>query len=302
MSRRRENKYAHLTAKERDRASFPTRKLLGMRHIRGRVLDFGCGFGADVRFLEAKGFDVVGYDPHYAPERPEGRFDTVLCHYVLNVLMPREQTRVLMDVSEVLKPSGAAFYSVRRDLRRPGFRLHRKHRRYTYQANVRLPFESLLRTTFCEIYRYRLYPQVSEGNVTTCPFCNVSPDATLLTESAQAFAILDGYPVTEGHALVLPKRHVPSFFALSEREQRACWMLVGRVRTLLQNRHDPAGFNVGINSGQAAGQTVPHAHIHVIPRYDGDVADPTGGVRNVIPEKGNYLNDLKTGSESESLD
>jgi len=285
---RRDNPNSHLTAKDRDRASFPTRKLLQMGHIRGRVLDFGCGYGADVRFLEAKGFDVVGYDPHYAPEQPDGPFDTILCHYVLNVLMPREQTGVLMDVAEYLRPSGSAFYAVRRDLRRPGFRMHRKHRRYTYQTNVQLPFERVLRTKFCEVYRYRPYPKVMHDSPPDCPFCHPSPDGTLVTESAQAYALLDAYPVTEGHALVLPKRHVPSYFDLAEREQTACWLMVDRVRSLLQAEHNPDGFNVGINDGPEAGQTIAHAHLHVIPRYTGDVDDPTGGVRNVIPEKGNY--------------
>jgi diadenosine tetraphosphate (Ap4A) HIT family hydrolase len=110
-----------------------------------------------------------------------------------------------------------------------------------------------------------------------------------VTESAQAYALADKYPVTEGHTLVLPKRHVNNYFDLSEREQTACWIMVNRVQSLLQDKHDPDGFNVGINVGTKAGQTVPHAHVHVIPRYEGDVDDPTGGVRNVIPEKGNYL-------------
>jgi diadenosine tetraphosphate (Ap4A) HIT family hydrolase len=285
----RDNPHSHLTAKERDRASFPTRKLLAMGHIEGRVLDFGCGHGADIRLLDTKGFDVAGYDPHHAPDPPEGQFDTILCHYVLNVLMQREQTNVLMDVAELLRPSGSAFYSVRRDLRREGFRRHYKHRVPTYQTNVRLPFESILRTKFCEIYRYRPYPQLDVDGSSDCPFCSPSTDSTLVTESAQAYALADKYPVTEGHTLVLPKRHVNNYFDLSEREQTACWIMVNRVQSLLQDKHDPDGFNVGINVGTKAGQTVPHAHVHVIPRYEGDVDDPTGGVRNVIPEKGNYL-------------
>lgn len=92
---RNRNPNAHLTAKERGRPSYPTRRLLAMRRIEGRVLDFGCGYGADVDFLRDKGFDVTGYDPHHAPAYPEGTFDTILCHYVLNVLFPKEQSRVL---------------------------------------------------------------------------------------------------------------------------------------------------------------------------------------------------------------
>lgn len=280
------NPNTHLTAKERDRASYPTRRLLAMGRIQGRVLDFGCGHGADVAFLRDQGFDVTAYDPHYAPTPPEGRFDTILCQYVLNVLMRRAQAHVLMHVAELLHPSGTAYFTVRRDVKRPGFRTHYVHRKPTYQCNVVLPYASVLRTEFCEIYRYRHYNQ--QDATGDCPFCCPDAERELITESAQAYAIPDKYPVSEGHTLVLPKRHVPSYFALHEAEQAACWMLAQRVQMLLQNRYHPDGFNVGINTGAAAGQTVPHAHIHVIPRYEGDVQNPTGGVRGVIPGAADY--------------
>jgi diadenosine tetraphosphate (Ap4A) HIT family hydrolase len=259
-----------------------------MGRIKGRVLDFGCGHGADVDFLAEKGFDVTGYDPHHAPAYPEGTFDTILCHYVLNVLFRREQSRVLMEVAELLRPSGSAYFTVRRDLRRPGFRMHRKHRRRTYQCNVALPYESLLRTEFCEIYRYQHINQRMPSDTTGCPFCAPEPERDLLTESAQVYAMLDKYPVNEGHTLVIPKRHVADYFDLAGQEQTACWMLVNRVNQLLQEQLNPDGFNVGINCGEAAGQTINHVHIHVIPRYEDDVDNPTGGVRNVIPERGDY--------------
>lgn len=285
---RQKNPNAHLTAKERDRPSYPTRRLLAMGCIEGRVLDFGCGYGADVDFLAEKGFDVTGYDAHHAPTYPEGRFDTILCHYVLNVLFRKEQSRVLMEVAELLRPAGAAYFTVRRDLRRPGFRMHRKHRRRTYQCNVILPYESVLRTEFCEIYRYRHYNQRAHSGAAECPFCAPDPERELVTESAQAYVIRDKYPVNEGHALVIPKRHVTNYFDLSDPEQMACWMLVNRTREELLDQFAPNGINVGINVGRPAGQTIDHVHIHVIPRYDGDVENPTGGVRNVIPERGDY--------------
>ena len=261
-----------------------------MGRIRGRVLDFGCGHGADVAFLRDQGFDVTAYDPHYAPTLPEGRFDTILCQYVLNVLMRRAQAHVLMHVAELLRPSGAAYFTVRRDVKRPGFRTHYVHRKPTYQCNVVLPYESVLHTEFCEIYRYRHYNQ--QDTPGDCPFCHPDAERELITESAQAYAISDKYPVSDGHALVLPKRHVPSYFALHPTEQAACWMLAQRVQMLLRARYHPDGFNVGINTGTAAGQTVPHAHIHIIPRYEGDVEHPNGGVRGVIPGAADYRSAL----------
>jgi diadenosine tetraphosphate (Ap4A) HIT family hydrolase len=293
MARKR-NPHSHLTAKERDRPSFPTRKLLEMGRIRGRVLDYGCGHGADVRFLSQRGFDAVGYDPHYAPDLPSGPFDTVLCHYVLNVLFPEEQTDVLMNVSELTAEEGSAYFAVRRDLRRPGFRMHRKHRKQTYQCNVRLPYESVLLTKFCEVYEYNRVRHLEDGS--PCAFCrSETVSGRLITESAQAYAIYDKFPVTEGHALVIPKRHVESYFDLSVQEQRACWLVVNRVKSLLDSRYGSPGYNVGINDGEAGGQTIPHAHIHVIPRYEGDVPNPRGGVRHVIPSKADYVSDREAG-------
>jgi superfamily II DNA or RNA helicase/diadenosine tetraphosphate (Ap4A) HIT family hydrolase/HKD family nuclease len=109
-----------------------------------------------------------------------------------------------------------------------------------------------------------------------------------------AFAIYDKFPISDGHALVISKRLIATWFDASDAEQAAMMSLVGEVRRSLDERLDPRpdGYNIGFNSGIAAGQTVPHVHIHVIPRYHGDVTDPTGGIRQVIPGKANYLRRL----------
>lgn len=120
-----------------------------------------------------------------------------------------------------------------------------------------------------------------------CPFCNLDQNRVFLT-SQNALAFLDGFPITEGHALVIPKRHVASLFDLPEAEQAELWLVVAKVRALLLKKYAPQSFNIGVNDGEAAGQTVPHAHIHVIPRKKGDVADPRGGVRWIIPGKAKY--------------
>ena len=106
-----------------------------------------------------------------------------------------------------------------------------------------------------------------------------------------AFAIFDKFPVSKGHVLVISKRLIATWFDASDAEQASMMSLVGEVRRFLDQRLQPKpdGYNVGFNSGIAAGQTVPHVHIHVIPRYHGDVTDPTGGIRHVIPAKANYL-------------
>ncbi|WP_257457777.1 HIT family protein [Archangium lipolyticum] len=104
-----------------------------------------------------------------------------------------------------------------------------------------------------------------------------------------AFAIRDANPVSPGHTLVIPHRLVATWFEASQEEQHALFELVDEVRRELDTSHRPDGYNVGFNVGEAAGQTVFHLHVHVIPRYRGDMEDPRGGVRHVIPSKGNYL-------------
>lgn len=283
------NPHSHLTGKLRTGPSLPTRALLAQGRLTGRLLDFGCGHGMDVAFLREKGFDVVGYDPVYAPDYPEGRFDTILCHYVLNVLLPEEQAHVLMAVSELLNPTGCAYFTVRRDIKQAGFRTHTKFGEKVYQCNVVLPYPSVMRTENMEMYVYRHINRLTAQEEPPCPFCQPSAALELITESATAYAMLDKYPVAPGHTLVIPKLHTADYFALPERTKQACWLMVDRVKLLVQARWQPDGFNVGFNVGAAAGQTIPHVHLHVIPRHVGDVANPTGGVRNVIPGRGDYL-------------
>jgi diadenosine tetraphosphate (Ap4A) HIT family hydrolase len=121
------------------------------------------------------------------------------------------------------------------------------------------------------------------------PFLRVPP-AGRVAENDLAFAIRDRFPVTPGHTLVIPKRLVATWFDATLEEQHALLALVTEVKgTLDAGSPRPDGYNLGINIGEAAGQTVMHLHVHVIPRYHGDMDDPRGGVRHVIPEHGNYL-------------
>jgi diadenosine tetraphosphate (Ap4A) HIT family hydrolase len=103
-----------------------------------------------------------------------------------------------------------------------------------------------------------------------------------------AFACFDKYPVSVGHLLVLTKRHVATYFESTADERAALIELIDAGKALLDGRYGPAGYNIGINVGATAGQTIPHLHVHLIPRYAGDVADPRGGVRGVIPDRQKY--------------
>jgi len=122
---------------------------------------------------------------------------------------------------------------------------------------------------------------------TPCPFC-APPEERLFHRGELVLGLWDGFPVSPGHALLVPRRHVETWFDASAEEQAALAAGIETARRAILERHAPDGFNIGVNVGEAGGQTVPHLHVHVIPRYRGDVADPRGGVRWVVPNQATY--------------
>jgi len=124
----------------------------------------------------------------------------------------------------------------------------------------------------------------------TCLFCD-PPVESIFFSCDQYYCLWDGFPVANGHALVIPKRHFPSWFEATPTELSQLLSGIVKCREKILEEFSPSGFNIGVNVGSSAGQTIEHMHVHVIPRYEGDVQDPRGGIRNVIPEKGNYLVD-----------
>jgi diadenosine tetraphosphate (Ap4A) HIT family hydrolase len=127
-----------------------------------------------------------------------------------------------------------------------------------------------------------------ENKSQECPFCDFPKDR-ILAQNELAFVLRDRYPVTPLHTLVIPKRHVSGWFDLGTSEMNACNDLLLWAKDAIREEDAAvAGFNIGVNIGEAAGQTIYHCHIHLIPRRHGDVENPRGGVRHVIPEKGNY--------------
>ena len=119
-----------------------------------------------------------------------------------------------------------------------------------------------------------------------CPFCG-RPE--IIIENELAFAHYDSYPVNAGHCLIISRRHVAEYFQATAAEKTSIWALVDEMKIILDEEYNPDGYNVGVNIGETAGQSVPHIHIHMIPRYRGDVENPKGGIRGVIPHKQQYL-------------
>jgi diadenosine tetraphosphate (Ap4A) HIT family hydrolase len=126
-----------------------------------------------------------------------------------------------------------------------------------------------------------------EPDSPSCPFCE-PPAGSVILKSRFVLALWDGFPVSPGHALIAPCRHVARWSEATDVEHQELAFAIAEVQQIIQEQHHPAGFNVGFNDGPAAGQTVGHLHIHVIPRYEGDVPDPRGGIRLVIPDKARY--------------
>lgn len=251
------NPYSHLTAKERDKISLPARMIEQQGLIKGKTLDFGCGFGKDVIELTAKGYEIIGYDPTYFPNYPEEKFDTILCFYVLNVLLPEEQAKVLMQVSNLLKPSGKAYFSVRRDIAKDGFRNHFIHQKPTYQCNIKLPYKSIFKNENTEIYEYQHLNQIKkEDNV--CQFCYPTREMELIAEMVSCYSILE-----KNQALIIPKRHVTDYFDLTFREQTACNLMLNFVKKYISEKYKCSKFEVNIiNSVNSV------IHCSIIIKYD----------------------------------
>jgi SAM-dependent methyltransferase len=250
------NPYSYLTAKQRDSISMPARFLFSNNLIRGKILDFGCGFGKDVEVLKAKGLDIEGYDPHHFPKMPRQKFDTILCFYVLNVLMPEEQTEVLMNVSRYLQPGGRAYFSVRRDIVHEGFRTHVLHGKPVYQCNVRLPYKSIFLNENSEIYEYRHFNQSLVKPKSECDFCSPKQEWEFLAETCNWYAYLENTA-----AWVVPKSHAISYFDLNFELQKEAWQMVNRVKIILQNRLKSSNFRINIDEFQ---DKVSHARICIL--------------------------------------
>lgn len=121
-----------------------------------------------------------------------------------------------------------------------------------------------------------------------CKFCEIYSEKKFDFENELAFAFWDANPVSKGHIIFMTKRHVENFFETTEEEKRDLFELIDKAKNIIDKKYKPTGYNIGINCGVSAGQTVMHVHVHLIPRYDGDVENPRGGVRGVIPENKDY--------------
>jgi diadenosine tetraphosphate (Ap4A) HIT family hydrolase len=128
---------------------------------------------------------------------------------------------------------------------------------------------------------------MTDPTPTPCLFCTL-PKKRIIMANGLAMAIRDGFPVSPGHTLIITKRHVATIFDTTTEERLAMFELIDKAKRELDTELQPAAYNIGVNDGPLAGQTIPHLHIHLIPRYAGDASDPRGGVRRIFPKKAKY--------------
>ena len=121
-----------------------------------------------------------------------------------------------------------------------------------------------------------------------CFFCNCIDNNNYEIENELAFARFDDFPVNKGHMEIIPKRHVKDWWEATHEERNAIFDLLDKAKKIIDDKYNPDGYNIGMNLGEKAGQSIMHLHVHLIPRYDGDVPNPRGGVRGIIPDKQNY--------------
>lgn len=160
------------------------------------------------------------------------------------MLLPEQQAKVLMNVSYLLQPEGKAYFAVRRDLQYEGFRMHKIHKQGTFQCLIKLPYRSIFKNENCEIYEYQHYTTLHKGNTEISPFLIGVEKRELIVETATVFSFYDKFPVAIGQALIVPKRVVANYFELTVKEQTACWIVVNKVKTMLQEKYNPYGFNI----------------------------------------------------------
>ena len=136
-----------------------------------------------------------------------------------------------------------------------------------------------------------------------CFFCDIQlgSDDKKIAENNSFFSRFDDFPVSPGHSEIIPKRHVESFFDLTESELSQMYDLILKTRVIIEEKFHPDGYNVGINEGKAGGQTISHMHVHLIPRYNNDSDNPRGGIRNIIRGKGDYSDKMKKMGRGEYL-
>ena len=225
------------TAIKREKNSFPLNIILKKNLIVGDVLDYGCGHGADVEYLKEKGINVQGYDPNFFPESPVGKFDTIICFYVLNVLPLEEEKKIIANVSSLLKPNGKAYFAIRRDIVKEGKRFHVKHKKYTYQRKVYLDQKSVFKNKNCEIYEMEHFTVKNKSNYELNPFLSGNDYRIPFSETMNFVAFHSKYPQAEQHIIISSKTRYSKMTDFSDEMREELSFFIEFCENFIKKEH-----------------------------------------------------------------
>ena len=242
------------------------RWLIEKNLLQGKILCYGRN-SAEKNLLKTKGYNIEAHNRDYQPNHPTEQFDTIVSIYLFNWLDNIEQNNVLLSVSRLLKHGGKAYFAVKHHFGFKNICLNEQHQIEQTIANVTLPFKKIFNSYIFDIYEFQHF-NIASSSQLECAYC--SPEQVVLLENEYSYAMLSSSPISKGHALVIPKRHVACYFDLTINEQIACQLTLNRLKKIIDEEHAPDEYSVNINMNAWAGQTIPHVYIHLIPRYNED--------------------------------
>ncbi|MDD4728428.1 MAG: HIT domain-containing protein [Dysgonamonadaceae bacterium] len=249
---------------ELDGLSQPMRWLLEKNLLQGKILIYGTDSYERV-LLSKKGYDIEVCNRDYQPTHPKEKFDTIISIYLFNWLDNIEQNNVLLSVSRLLKHGGKAYFAVKHHFGFKNICLNEQHEIVETEANVTLPFKKVFQGYILDIYKFQHF-NIINRNRSQCPYC--SPQQEVMLENEYSYAMLSNSPISKGHTLVIPKRHVANYFDLTINEQIACQLTLNRLKKIIDEEHSPDGYSVSINMNAWAGQGVDHVAIELVARYE----------------------------------
>ena len=218
--------------------------------------------------LSRKGYNIEVCNRDYQPNHPTQQFDTIISIYLFNWLNNIEQNNVLLSVSRLLKHGGNAYFAVKHHFGFKNICLNEQHEIEQTVSNVTLPFKKVFNSYIFDIYKFQHF-NIASRNLWPCSYC--SPQQEVLLENEYSYAMLSSSPISKGHALVIPKRHVASYFDLTVDEQIACQLTLNRLKKIIDEEYAPEGYSVNINMNALAVLRVDHVGIELVARYKADV-------------------------------
>ena len=253
-----------LSQYELDSLSQPMQWLLEKNLLKGKILVYGA-VDYEKNLLSRKGYNIAVCGRDYRPNHPAEQFDTITSIYLFNWLDNIEQNNVLLSVSRLLKHGGKAYFAVKHHFGFKNICLNEQHEIEQTVSNVTLPFEKVFNSYIFDIYEFQHF-NIANRHLSQCLYC--SPQQEVLLENEYSYAMLSNSPISKGHGLVIPKRHVASYFDLTINEQIACQLTLNRLKEIIDEEHAPNGYSVSIGLNAWAGQRVDHVGVELVGKYE----------------------------------